>query len=66
MSKYPKPPFDTKTYLIEDTFDPEKGATEKVIDLNDLDTNVLMSMSGLSQMAMDIVLFRLEQENQKD
>jgi hypothetical protein len=66
MSKYPKPPFDTKTYLIEDTFDPEKGATEKVIDLNDLETEVLMSMAGKSQIAMDIVLFRLEQENQKD
>jgi hypothetical protein len=66
MSKYPKPPFDTKTYLIEDTFDPEKGATEKVIDLNDLETEVLMSMAGKSQLAMDIVLFRLEQENQKD
>jgi hypothetical protein len=66
MSKYPKPPFDTKTYLIEDTFDPEKGATEKVLDLNDLDNNVLMSMAGSFPLAMDILSFRLEQENQKD
>ncbi len=66
MSKYPTPPFETKTVLIEDTFDPEKGPIEKVIDFNELDTKVLLEMAGTYQLAMDIVMFRLDQQDQKD
>jgi hypothetical protein len=58
---------DELNYAILEYQDKEDSLiTEKVIDLNDLDTNVLISMSGLSPLAMDIVSFRLEQENQKD
>lgn len=65
MSKYPTPPFDTKTILIEDSFNPEIGATETIIDLNELDTEELLSMAGTFELAKQIVLFRLGQEDQK-
>lgn len=65
MSEYPKPPFDTVITFIEDTFDPEEGSYTTEVDLNEKSTEELQEIMTQLPLAMKIVLFRLEQENQK-
>jgi hypothetical protein len=66
MSKYPTPPFDTKTVLIEDTFNPEIGAFETIIDFNELSNEELEEVAAYGfELATKILDFRAEQENQK-
>jgi hypothetical protein len=60
MSKYPRPPFDTKHIFIEDTFDPELGASETVVDLNDFTNEKLSELYFSDPLAKKLLEWRWE------
>jgi hypothetical protein len=66
MIEYPEPPFDTTQTWIEDTFNPEEEPKVTIVDLNDLSTEELYEQAPTNELAMKIVMFRLDQQDQKD
>jgi|LakMenEpi03Aug12_release.lakeMendotaPanAssembly.Ray.scaffolds.fasta_scaffold195368_3 hypothetical protein len=70
MSKYPKPPFETKDIIFIDTFDPELGASQKVVDLNEFSNAKLFEMYFSDPVARKLLDWRHENnvgiENESD